>query len=66
MNRYELICEYCDNRWQINYTPKEQIYCSVCNDRKIRVRDLHAENVDYYFGAPPFEEPEDDSTSWNF
>lgn len=66
MNRYELICTYCDFKWQINYTPKEQIYCSICKDKKIRVKDLKADNVDYYLGCIPFEELKDDPTNWNF
>ena len=57
MNKYEFICQYCNAKWQVNYAPKEKVYCSVCKDTNIRIRDLHAEAVDYYVDCPPFEEP---------
>lgn len=58
MNKYELICQYCNYSWQINYVPNEFVYCSKCRDKNIRIKDLNAETVDYYVGCPPFEEPE--------
>ncbi len=69
MNKYELICEYCNNSWQINYIPKDPVYCSKCKDRKIRIKDLKTDIVDYYIGCPPFEETDKMDkgyTNWNF
>lgn len=58
MNKYEFICKYCNYSWEVNYIPQQDIYCAVCNDKNIRVRDV-SERVDAYKGCPPF--PEDDS-----
>jgi hypothetical protein len=63
MNRYELICLYCNNIWQINYVPKEKIYCSKCNDTNIRAIDLAKERIDQYIGCPPFP---DEREGWGY
>lgn len=64
MNRFELICTYCGNSWEINYTPQEIIYCGKCQDSGIRVKNIASERIDYYAGSPPFEE-DDAFEPWN-
>lgn len=60
MNRFAMICKYCDYHWEINYVPHTTIYCPICKDSNIRTIDLHTDIVDYYKGCPPFEEEKDD------
>jgi hypothetical protein len=36
------------------------VRCPKCNDRQVRLREK-APKKDYYEGAPPFPEPEDDT-----
>lgn len=59
MNQLEFICEYCNHSWQTNYKPNQEVYCSVCKDKNIKVIDLARSKIDYYQGCPPF--PDDDS-----
>lgn len=54
MNKYELICQYCGNSWEINYTPKERIFCTRCKDPDIVAKDIAKERIDYYSGARQF------------
>ncbi len=56
MKRFELSCQYCANRWFLDYMPNEQPKCDRCNDTNIRVKDLAKSKIDYYQGAPAFEE----------
>ena len=56
LNRYRLICQYCDNNWEANYVPNQKVFCSKCGDSHIRVIDIGHERVDYYIGCPPFPE----------
>ena len=66
MNRFELICTYCNYTWQTNYQPKETTYCSKCRDTNIRLIDLYKERIDYYAGSPEFLDEEDDINKYNF
>ncbi len=56
MNKFELICYYCNYSWEVNYTPSDIIYCQRCRDSNIRVIDKATEKVDYYIGCLPFSE----------
>jgi hypothetical protein len=59
-NRFSIVCQYCDYRWEVNYAPKEEARCLVCKDNNIRVIDLFQSKVDYYVGCPPFKDNEED------
>lgn len=59
MNKYELICWYCDFSWQTNHIIASNLYCSQCKDTNIKVVDLHRTKIDTYGGSPPFEKKED-------
>lgn len=64
MNKYGLICEYCDYSWQINYKPDSFLYCLKCSDKNIRIFSLASSKIDYYSGSPEFIEEEQEN--WNF
>ena len=57
---FELICQYCNYSWSINFTPKEPINCVKCNDTNIRAIRL-SDKIDYYVGCPPFKEKDLDT-----
>lgn len=52
-DKYELICDYCNHSWKIDYRPQYKLNCLRCNDRNIRAIDLSSK-IDYYAGSPPF------------
>ena len=56
MNKFELICFYCGYSWEINYEPREKIYCIKCRDTNIKTVDICIEKVDYYAVSQPFRE----------
>lgn len=56
MNEYRLVCQYCDESWEINYFPHKEIYCSKCKDTNIKIVKLSTDKIDYYVGCPPFPE----------
>lgn len=62
MNRYKLVCLYCDESWEINYVPKEALYCSKCRSTDVKAIDLASTKIDHYAGSPPFES---DLDKWN-
>ena len=64
MNKYELICQYCNNTWQVNYIGKDPVRCGICKDSNIRVIDLARDRADYYIGCPAFED-EPDLDKWH-
>ena len=63
MNRFELICQYCNHSWDVNYAPQDIVYCKICKDPNIRVIDRAVEKIDYYMGAKPF--PEKYEKTWD-
>jgi len=60
LNRFELICFYCNNSWEVNYAPQEVIYCPKCKDTNIKIKDNIRDKIDYYAGSPPFKDDNDD------
>ena len=52
MDKYELICQYCGHRWNINYV-QDYIKCDKCKDSNIRVRD-NSKKANYYVDCPEF------------
>lgn len=59
MNRYRLICQYCNHTWEWDYIPNHSLSCTYCNDKNVRVIDNKVNKVDYYAGSPPFPEKKD-------
>lgn len=50
-------CNYCGHYWSNNAKLKLSKSCPKCQDKSIQI---HREsNIDYYEGAPEFEEEED-------
>lgn len=65
MNLYELSCYYCGYSWQINYEPRDTIYCIKCKDKNLRLINIATQKVNYYVGSPPFPEKEkEDPDKW--
>lgn len=62
MNCFELICRYCGNSWEVNYTPNDILYCSECKDTNIKVVDNYRDKIDQYLGCPAFP---DKQQKWN-
>jgi hypothetical protein len=62
MNRFELICKYCGNSWEINYTPQEEVRCAQCKDTAIKVIDNYRDKIDQYVGCPDFPDKQE---KWN-
>lgn len=54
-------CTYCAHAWEETILSRHAVVrCPKCNDRQVRLREK-APKKDYYEGAPPFPEPEDDT-----
>lgn len=61
MIRYDFTCTYCNFKWDSVSTPAN-VYkksCPKCSDTKLIVREWNRSRIDYYYGAPPFPEPEE-------
>ena len=55
--KIDLECTYCGLKWQMeaqSRTEIELLYCLVCKDISLKVRDHSKSGIDYYAGSPPF------------
>lgn len=57
MNRYVLVCKYCDWRRTITALTSHwanQEKCQRCNSKDTYVKDVKRSKIDTYVGCPPF------------
>lgn len=63
----QLECLYCGKIWEFvprNESEIEDLSCSICGDKKLKVKDKMKSSVDYYQGSPPF--PVKSNKGWNY
>lgn len=52
MSKLNMVCNYCDHRWEKGYVSK---YCPKCHDTNIKsIKASSTANIDYYEGSPEF------------
>ncbi len=65
----DLTCKYCGSNWKMDTTyraPDREIFCFVCGDKDIAVKDVQKSKIDYYQGSPEFpkKETKDRDLNW--